>query len=223
MKHMVLKGIAAMLAVAALAGCRAQQQLRHLQEAHVRKHMEQCRHRYHIHQWFLQRRAPELKEKLQRAVRAQWEWSEECDNSAAHLLPKPLKLSKSEFDELVALWGQVQPMPALPQALFMTEPPPFKMPDKTPQPVVVSPDMGCCGGVDMALNLYDARGEYVCTLSNSSVVPASRVKEWDKTTDSSRPDMMLPDDVYRRLLNLPSTLKAKKWNDELHRKINHRH
>ena len=213
-----------LVAAAALVGCQEQRMIQRMKEAHIRKHTEQCLHEHRIHVWLLQRAAPELKEKVQRAVRAQWEWSVECCGSDGVKLPNPVKLGQREFKELVELIGLIQSMPALPKSYFMTEPPPFRMPadGQSSEMGVVEPFGGCCGGVSFSLVFYDAEGEYVASWNNCLVVPASRVGEWSKS-DEYRPKLMMPDEAYNRLINLPSSIKAEKLDRALRKKIDHEH
>lgn len=193
-----------------------------MKEEHIRNHTKQCLHEHHIHEWMLQRAAPELKETVQRAVRAQWEWSAECDGTPEHMLPKPVKLGQQEFTEQVKLMQQIQSMPPLPQSFFMTDPPPFRMPDELPPPVPVVPFGGCCGGVSYSLVFYDAGERTLESWNNSRVIPASQVPEWSNS-DKGRPMLMMPDDAYNRLISLPSSRKAEKLDQELRKKIDHVH
>jgi hypothetical protein len=123
---------------------------------------------------------------------------------------------------ILELMGQMQSMPALPKSYFMTEPPPFRMPDDLPPPVVVNPFAGCSSEVSLTLMFYDAEGEMAAFWDNSMVIPVSRVPEWSKT-DKGRPMLMMPDEAYQRLINLPSSLKAEKRDKEFRKKSQHNH
>jgi hypothetical protein len=133
-----------------------------------------------------------------------------------------VKLGQREFKELVELMGLMQSMPALPKSYFMTEPPPFRMPDDLPPPVEVNPFAGCSSEVSLTLMFYDAEGEMAAFWDNSMVIPVSRVPEWSKT-DKGRPMLMMPDEAYQRLINLPSSLKAEKRDKEFRKKSQHNH
>ena len=196
--------------------------IQQFKENHIRRHTEQCLQEYQNHEESLQRAASDLKERVQRAVRAQWEWSVQCCGRDEDKLPRPVKLGQREFKELVELMGQMQSMPALPKSYFMTEPPPFRMPDDLPPPVVVNPFAGCSSEVSLTLMFYDAEGEMAAFWDNSMVIPVSRVPEWSKT-DKGRPMLMMPDEAYQRLINLPSSLKAEKRDKEFRKKSQHNH
>ncbi len=222
MKTIAMKWISALCAVVALVGCQEQRMIQQFKENHIRRHTEQCLREYQYHERKLQCAAPDLKKNVQRAVRAQWEWIVDCDVSNADLIPKPVKLGQSEFKELVELMGKMQSMPALPKSYFMTEPPPFRMPDDLQPPVLVEPFAGCCGGVSLSLMFYNAGGVSVECWDHSQVIPASRVSEWSNS-NKGRPVLMMPDEAYQRLINLPSSLKAEKLDKEFRKKSQHNH
>ena len=205
------------LAVAALVGCQEQQMLARLKERHVQNHTKGCLEVYQWHLKWLQEAKPELETELQRAARAQWEWIVDCDGQGD--LPAPVRLSKAEFEEMVSLLKQVEPMPPLPQSVFMTEPPPFRMPDEL---VPVDVSFGCCGGVELGLYFYNSAGDFVGAWSNSEVIPISRVAEW-RTRRDGRPLLMMPDAAYQRLISLPSTIKAQKMDAAVQEKLQHQH
>lgn len=144
-------------------------------------------------------------------------WSAECDSSYADLLPEPVKLGQREFNELAELMDQIQSMPALPESYFMTEPPPFRMPEAVPPPAVFKPLGGCGGEVSFSLVFYDAGERAVQRWNNSQVIPASRVPEWSNS-DEECPKLMMPDNAYNRLINLPSSRKTEKLHIELLKK-----
>jgi len=218
MKRTAMKWMCLALAGGVLVGCQQQQMLAILKEQHVQQHTKNCLESYQRHLKWLREAKPELEAELQKASRAQWEWCVDCDG--ADEVPAPIRLSKEEFHELASLLKQVQSMPPLPQSVFMTEPPPFRMPGNEPWPVEAG--IGCCGGVELCLYFYNSAGEWVGAWSNSEVIPASRVAEW-QTRREGRPLLMMPDAAYMRLISLPSAVKAEKMDAALQKQLQHSH
>ena len=159
-----------------------------------------------------------MMENLGRAVRAEWCWNVDCDACDPDMLPSPVRLSKSEFAEALALLKQVQPVPSLPETAFADLPPEYVVHDgKIERRILVAP-FGGCGGLSFTLSLYDAKGECLEDITEETFVPASRVEEYAKY-DVCRPDLVLPDAAYHRLFQLPASRKAYEKNEALNAQI----
>lgn len=157
-------------------------------------------------------------EALERAVRAEWCWDVDCDACDPDILPKPVRLGKNEFAELLQLLKQVQPMSPLPEAAFAAFPTAYVLHDgKIERRALVMPIDGC-SGLSFTLSLYDAKGESLAYITENTFVPASRVGEYVKY-DSCRPELMLPDAAYHRLFGLPASRRAYEKNEALNAKI----
>lgn len=217
-----MKGIVLTWLMVVMAGCQ-QVQLWSAQAEYNREHAEYCRKKHHSHVEELQSGVERLRQSLPQAVRAEWRWVYDCDACDDALLPAPVKLSKAEFEKVVALLGQAEAMPPLPQEDFMTEAPRLALDSagNVLRPVLMEPWMNCCGGVAPVLEFFDSRGEELCFWDDSMTVPASRVPEYRRGNDWERPQLVLPDTAYEQLMAQPSVADVKKKDDELQKKLKH--
>lgn len=217
-----MRGWALLGAVVVMVGCQ-QVQLWSAQAEYDREHAEDCLKKYRRHVKELQSAAEDLRKSLPLAVRAEWRWVYDCDACDEALLPAPVKLSRAEFEQVVALLGQAEAMPPLPQESFMTEAPRLSLDSagNILRPVLMEPWLHCCGGVAPVLEFFDAEGNEVCYWDESMTVPVSRVPEYRAGNAWAHPRWVLPDTAYEQLQALPSVLAVKKKDDELQKKLKH--
>lgn len=193
-----------------------------MQAEHARKHVENCHKDYESHVSSIPSRVAELREALPQTVRAEWQWSADCDACDEALLPKPVRLSRSEFAELKTLLAQAAPMPPLPQELFMTPVEPLTFTEDGQALAPVLPYLGCCGGVFGDLVLFDQAGNALFYLDEDDIAPASRVSQWMHREEGvTRPQLLLPDAAYNRFVALPSAAKARALDAALRKKLEH--
>lgn len=222
MKRTAVRGWALLGAVVVMVGCQ-QVQLWSAQAEYDREHAEDCLKKYHSHVKELQSAAEDLRKSLPQAVRAEWHWVYDCDACDEALLPAPVKLSRAEFEQVVALLGQAEAMPPLPQESFMTEAPRLSLDSagNILRPVLMEPWLHCCGGVAPVLEFFDAEGNEVCYWDESMTVPVSRVPEYRAGNAWAHPRWVMPDAAYEQLQALPSVLAVKKKDNELQKTLKH--
>ncbi len=219
MKKMYL--YAAALAALSGAACMSalEQRKEQLQSEYARQHAENCKEDYEFHVTSIQKRSADLRAALPKTVRAEWSWSMDCDE--ALLLPKPVKLSRSEFARLKEILAQAAPMPPRPQEAFMTPAPQLKFTD-VGEPLLPVRVGGCCGGVYYHLVLQDKDGNDLFYVYDDDFAPASRVSQWlHQAKTGGYPNFLLPDDAYTHFFALPSVAKVKTADAALQKKLAH--
>lgn len=216
----------AALCLAALGVCSCQQlQLWSKQAEYNRKHEEWCLNEYNSHVEALSSGLAKLHKSLPKAVRAEWQWIYDCDSCYASLLPRPVKLSRDEFAQVVTLLGQARAMPPLPQSAFMTPAPRLKLDSRgnVCHPVLLNPMYSRCAGVSPLLVFYDIDNEVILYWDESTTIPISRETEHRHKKAHLRPNLVLPDAAYQQLHALPSAVKVRQKDAELQKKLKHTH
>lgn len=210
----------ALLVAATVVSC---QQL-HLwseQAEYNREHEAHCLKEYNNHVKDLSTRVARLHEALPKVVRAEWQWTYDCDACNESLLPTPIELSRDELRQVEPLLAQAKAMPPLPRSAFMTPAPRLHLDSdgNILRPVLLNPWSGCCGGVSPVLVFYDINNEEILYWDESSTIPTSRMAEHSYDKAHLRPTLVLPDAAYQQLLTLPSFEKVRQKDDELQKKL----
>lgn len=215
-----VRGIVALLGAATVVSC---QQLRLWSEQaeYNRAHEAHCLKEYNSHVESLSSGVARLHNALPKAVRAQWQWTYDCDACDDSLLPAPIEISRDELRQVTPLLAQANAMSPLPQSTFMTPPPRLSIDSEGNilKPVLLNPWSGCCGVVSPVLVLYDINNQQILHWDESSTIPTSRVTEHSNDKSHLRPTLVLPDAAYHQLLTLPSFVKVRQKDDELQKKL----
>lgn len=214
------RGIVALLVAATVVSCQ-QLQLWSEQAEYNREHEAHCLKEYNSHVESLNSGVARLHEALTKAVRAEWQWTYDCDACDDSLLPTPIELSRDELRQVESLLAQAKAMPPLPRSAFMTSAPRLHLDSdgNILRPVLLNPWSGCCGGVSPVLVFYDINNEEILYWDESSTIPTSRVAEHSNDKAHLRPTLVLPDAAYQQLLTSPSVVKVRQKDDELQKKL----